>query len=119
MIRSKYITEILNLLLELDCDGRSLKPQLKFLSDDKYEYTGSGLIVRFTYDNEGKTHRIESENLVLDGVAIRSTELEDGAAAMLFISDGQIEYLEIHSRNGKYPNIELTNYALEINMFKH
>jgi len=114
MIKSKYINEILNLLLELDSDGKSLAPQLTFLTDDKYDYTGSGLFVWFTYDPEGERHRLEFDKMVLDGVRIKAAELKDGANAVLFVSNGLIEYLEIHSRNAMYPNTDLTNYTLEV-----
>jgi len=48
----------------------------------------------------------------LNGVEIESSELELGAEAMVIIKNGLIDYLEIWSYNGEYPEKELTSYTL-------
>lgn len=111
MIKSKFILEILDSLLDDDNDGLMLRRQIECLTDANYNYTESGLFVKFSYDENISSRRINKDNMVLSGVLIKSSELELGADTMLFITNGIINYLEIHSRCGNYPKRELTDYV--------
>jgi hypothetical protein len=112
MIKSKFILEILDLLLDGENDGLMIRRQLDCLTDENYNYTGSGLFVTFLHNDNNSTKRIQKDNLVLNGVLIKSSELEIGADATIFITNGIIDYLEIWSQSGDYPKRELADYIL-------
>jgi hypothetical protein len=112
MIKSKYISNILDLLLDEDEEETSLRKQIEFLSDSTYDYTGIGLFVTFTHSEEIEAYKVQSETTVMDGVRIQSEEIEMGADAILFIKDGVIHNLEIWSLGGKYPAKEISSYEL-------
>lgn len=114
MIKSKYISDIVDQLLKLDKQGREFIPQLEFLSDDEYEYTGAGLFVYFTHEPKIINYRTKNDNLVLEGVTVKSNELNYGADCLLFTSNGLIDYLEIHSKDGQYPNSDILKYTFDI-----
>jgi hypothetical protein len=114
MIESEFILDILNLLLDGDEKRKAFLPQIDYLTDSEYEYTGAGLFVTFRSSEKILIYRVESAPPVLDGVAITSSELNDlGASAILFIKDGIIDCLEIFSYDGGYPRKELTSYTLK------
>jgi hypothetical protein len=112
MIKSKYISDILDLLLDEDEEESSLRKQIEFLTDASYDYTGIGLLVSFSYTDDIAAYKVKSETTMLDGVRIQSEEIELGADALLFIKDGVIHNLEIWSLGGKYPVKDLTSYEL-------
>jgi hypothetical protein len=113
MIKSKYISDVLELLLDGD-DGKAAKSQISFLSDTEYEYTnGGGVFISFSHPAEIVEYRLTQDNLVLNGVTINSPELEIGADATVFFKNGIIDYLEIWSFDSNYPDHELTNYVLK------
>ena len=113
MIKSKYISDVLELLLDGD-DSKVAKSQIPFLSDTKYEYTnGGGVFIRFSHSAEIDEYRLAEDELVLNGVTIESPELGIGADATVFLTNGIIDYLEIWSFDGDYPDYELTNYMLK------
>lgn len=112
MIKSNFILEILDSLFDDDNDSLKLRRQLEYLTDANYNYTGSGLFVKFSHDDNISSIRIDKDNMVLSGVLIKSSELKLGADAMVFITNGIINYIEIHSRCGNYPKRELTDYFL-------
>lgn len=112
MIQSKFISDILDLLLDGDNDGNALRNQIQFLDDIKYDYTGVGLFVTFSYSDEIIEFRLTNNTTVTNGVEIKSSDLAAGADVTLFIKNGIIDYLEIWSKDGNYPNKELTNYTL-------
>lgn len=111
MITSNYISGILELLL--DGDGKAVKPQLAFLQDMAYEYTGGGVVVRFSHTEEIGAYRLPIDKLVLNGVTIASPALGIGADATAFLTNGLLEYLEIWSFDGNYPDYDLTQYTLQ------
>ncbi len=112
MIKSRFILDILDLLLDGDEEGLIIRQQVEWLTDANYNYTGSGLFVGFSHDMNALEKRIEADNLILNGVQIISTELKNGADATLFLSNGIIDYLEIWSQDGRYPYKELSDYIL-------
>ena len=112
MIQSKYINDILELLLDSDEDGLFASQQLPFLTESKFNYTGSGLFVSFEHNVGIEIYRAENKDLVLDGVNIKSDECQIEAQAILFFKDGLIDNLEIWCYIGEYPNNDLTSYIL-------
>lgn len=112
MIKSKYILDILDLLLDGDDLGRSARLQIDFLADVNYNYTAAGLFVGFEHANGIEQYRVKSDKMVINGVEIKSIELALGAEAMVSINNGVIDYLEIWSYSGDYPTKELSNYTL-------
>ncbi|MPM45737.1 hypothetical protein SDC9_92428 [bioreactor metagenome] len=46
MVKSKYISDILNLLLNGDNEGLLARNQLPFITEENFDYTGGGLFVR-------------------------------------------------------------------------
>jgi len=112
MISSKFILNILDLLLDGDEDGKTLSPQVDYLIDAKYEYTGVGLFVTFQTCAGIENCKHPKDRLILEGVSITSTELAIGASVIVFVRDGVIRTLEIWSYDGGYPKRELINYKL-------
>ncbi len=112
MIKSKFIIDILDLLLDGDDDGLKLRHQLDYLTDENYNYTGTGLFVTFSHNDNISKKRIQKDKFVLNGLLIKSSDLEIGADATIFITNGIIDYLEIWSQSGNYPMSELTDYVL-------
>ena len=113
MISSKYISDILDLLLDGDDLGTSARSQIDYLADERYEYTGVGAFVSFKQLPGIEKHRLTTDRVILNGLEIESTLLEIGAEASVFIDGGLIEYLEIWSYSGEYPSRELTDYTLK------
>lgn len=99
-------------MLDGDNVGLMIRSQLDFLTDENYNYKGSGLFVSFSHNDNITAKRIQKDNLVLYGVLIKSSELEIGADATVFVTNGIIDYLEIWSQSGDYPKRELTDYVL-------
>lgn len=112
MIKSKYINDILDLLLDSDKDGLFARQQIPFLTDRDFDYTGSGLFVYFEHCIGIEKFRTEKPNLVLDGLKIKSDTNNIEASVTLFFKDGLIDNLEIWCYDGDYPKNELTNYTL-------
>lgn len=112
MIKSKYITDILELLLDGDEEGFLAKKQLSFITDYNYDYTDSGLFVGFKYSDEIYKFKIFKDDLVLNGVKIKSTEYLIEADATLFFKKGIIDYLEIWCYAGEHPKQDLSKYTL-------
>jgi len=112
MIKSKYISDILDLLLDGDDLGQKARLQVDFLTEKNFEYTGVGLFVSFDHSDGINQYRLTEDKTVINGVEIRSTDLEIAAEAMVHTIDGLIDYLEIWSYSGEYPTKELANYKL-------
>ncbi|WP_124980483.1 hypothetical protein [Nonlabens xiamenensis] len=113
MIKSKFIQDILTLLLDGDKDGEEVKEQLDFISETELNYTGVGVFISFEHAEGIEDFKTTKSNLVLNGVTIKSPELEIGADSTLFFKNGFIDYLELWSFNGEYPKNELTKYELK------
>lgn len=114
MISSQYILNILDLILDGDNGGKEARPQLAFLTDINYDYTdGAGLFVSFSHEKGINAYRLVEDKLILGGVTITSPELEIGADATVFFSDGLVDFLEIWSFDGNYPDCDLTSYLVK------
>lgn len=112
MVKSKYISDILELLLDGDNEGLSARQQLPFITEDNFEYTGGGLFVRFSRSDEITNYKVSKQDLILNGVKIQTTEFPIEADATLFFANGIIDYLEIWCYQGDYPNQNLAKYTL-------
>jgi hypothetical protein len=112
MIQSKFIKDVLDLLLDGDELGLSLRKQLPFLTDTEYEYTNAGSFVTFSHSNEVNEFKVSMEGTFIDGVEIISTELGIEAEAILFVKEGIINFLEIWCYVGQYPSQDLSQYLL-------
>lgn len=77
-----------------------------------YEYTHMGLFVGFTHDTGIEDYRANSDKLILNGVVIRSKEIELEAEAILHFNNGLADYLEIWSHSGEYPKEEIEEYTI-------
>ncbi len=112
MVKSTFINDILELLLDGDNESILAKEQLAFITEENFEYTDGGLFVSFSYSNEITKYKINKQNMVLNGVKIQTTEFPIEAEAILFFSNGVIDYLEIWCYQGDYPNQDLSKYTL-------
>lgn len=112
MVKSKYISDILDLLLDGDNEGLSARQQLPFIIEDNLDYSGGGLLVRFSHSYEITKHKVNKQDLILNGVKIQTTEYPIEADATLFFKDGLLNYLEIWCYLGDYPNQDLTKYTV-------
>jgi hypothetical protein len=119
MIKSKFILDIIEQSFNhKDFDfgdnlGEYVRPQIPFLTDINYNYTGVGLFVRFSYTKEALKYKSSIEDGPINGVDIKSPDLGAHALTTIFFEDGIIDYLEIWSVDGNYPRRELENYSFE------
>ncbi len=114
MIISPYIKNIMDLLIDDDEYGLLYRPQLDYITDDKYDYTnGSGLFVTFTTDDRINLLRQNKDTNVIDGVTIKSIENGLVAKAILHIKNGLIDSLEIWCVTNNYPDNDLDKYTLQ------
>ena len=113
MVKSKFIQDILTLLLDGDKAGEEVKGQLDFISEAEFEYTGVGVFISFEHADGIENFKATKTDLILNGVTIKSTELEIGADSTLFFKNGLVDYLELWSYNGEYPKHELSEYELK------
>ena len=88
MITSKFILNILDLLLDGDEAGKALRPQIDYLTDAEYDYTGVGLFVTFQTSDGIENYKYQEDKIILDGVKITSTEVNIGASATIFVRNG-------------------------------
>ncbi len=112
MIKSKYISDILELLLDGDAERLVARPQLAFITEENFDYTGGGLFVKFLHSDGIANHKVFKSDLILNGLKIQTTEYPIEADATLFFTDGLIDYLEIWCYLGDYPKQDLIKYTL-------
>jgi hypothetical protein len=111
MIKSKFISDILDLILDGDDIG-DVRNQKDYLTEKDYEYTGVGLFVNFSYVDGIDKFKAKNENLIIDGLVIKSKELKIGASVTMFFIDGLVNYINIWSYDGIFPKNELETYTL-------
>ena len=112
MIKSKFISNILDLLSDGDTIGQSIRQQINFLTETECTYTGVGVFVRFSHAEGINKFKVDNQKLILNGVIIRSREIGLGVEAIVFCDKGLVDYLEIWSHDGEYPTKELETYTL-------
>jgi hypothetical protein len=113
MVKSQFISDILDLMLDGGAEGISARNQLPFISENKFEYTGVGLCLNFSHDPESSNFKVSESELVLDGVKIETTEFPIECEARLVFTDGLINYLDIWSYYGEFPKHDLKKYTLK------
>ena len=115
MISSKFIYDILNLMLDDETLDESLSRQITFLTDIETVYTDVGVFINFKNEIEEEFLKI-GMNLTFDGVEIQKDELNILADAILQVKDGIICQLEIFNKNGSsFPKEEIKSYVLNQN----
>jgi hypothetical protein len=111
MIKSKFISDILDLMLD-GADIGDVRNQKDYLIEKDYEYTGVGLFVNFSHVDGIDKFKAKNESLIIDGLVIKSKELEIGASVTMFFTDGLVNYIDIWSYDGNFPRKELETYTL-------
>jgi len=115
MISSKFIYDILNLMLDDETLDESLSRQITFLTDIETVYTDVGVFINFKNEIEEEFLKI-GMNLTFDGVEIQKDELNILADAIIQVKDGIICQLEIFNKNGlSFPKEEIKSYVLNQN----
>lgn len=61
MIKSQYIYDILTLLCDGDEEGMALHAQIPYLTESRYDYTGGGVFVGFSYSPGIKHIEVKSQ----------------------------------------------------------
>jgi hypothetical protein len=112
MIKSTYIADVVDLLLDGAVDADACRPQIELLSDTIYGYTSGGAFVSFSHHDDIAQYKSRDKNCVLDGVKITSTDFEFEADATLCFRNGIIHNMEITCKQGSYPRRDLTKYTL-------
>jgi hypothetical protein len=112
MIKSQLIKDTLDLLLDSNEDAKLAREQLNHLTDVNYNYSDIGVFIKFSHTNEATKYRVAESDLMLNGVAIQSPDLKAEADATLFFVDGVIDYLELWTRDGEYPEKDLKTYVI-------
>jgi len=111
MINSKFILDILDLILDED-DTRTLREQIAFLNELEIEHTGIGMFVNFK-NNFLETNLLNLSNKVLNGIEIRNENEKVLADVILYVKNGKIEQLEIFNKNGfDFPKEYLDEYII-------
>jgi hypothetical protein len=124
MIQSKFILDVLEHSLNYEGtdiildDGINYwalaRPQIKYLTDIEYDYTGVGLFVNFSHTEEALKYKSPVEGGPLGGIDIKSPDLEDSAYTLLWFKNGIIDSLEIFSGVGDYPKRDLKDYSFMV-----
>ena len=115
MISSKFIYDILNLMLDDETLDESLSRQITFLTDIETVYTDVGVFINFKNEIEEEFLKI-GMNLTFDGVEIQKDELNILADAIIQVKDGIICQLEIFNKNGlSFPKEKIKSYVLNQN----
>lgn len=112
MIKSKYIFDIIDLLLDGDEEGIMARRQIEFLTEKEIIFTGPGAFIYFSNTEQIEKYKVKNIDLNITGVVINSPELKLGADAHIFLKNGIINYLEIYSRDSSYPKYELQEYII-------
>lgn len=112
MINSKFILNILDLLLDGDQEGILARPQINFLTVKEQIFTGPGTFIYFLHDEKIIKYKVNDSDFNISGVVINSPDLKIGADAHIFLKNGIINYLEIYSRDSSYPKHELKEYII-------
>lgn len=122
MIKSKFILDVLHASLRSDDIiyesgieyGKLASPQIEFLTDIKYDYTGVGLFVSFSHTQEALKYKAPVTGGPLTGISIKSPDLEFSASTLIWFEDGIINSLEIVGDGGDYPKRDLREYSFVI-----
>lgn len=112
MIKSNFIADVVDLLLDGDADGIEARPQIALIADTLFGYTSSGLFVTFSHPENISPYKCAKDDLVLKGVKITSVQFQVEAEATLYFKKGIIDHIEISCSRGNYPRQDLPSYTL-------
>lgn len=121
-IRSKLISNIIEVTVKGEKFEDLLIQQMKYLSEIDEEHTGIGLYVYFKYDHEIEKFRLSESQLQelfgnhahrLEKFELINFELRVLADTTVYLSDGLIDCVEIWNKLGEYPKEELVTYNLK------
>lgn len=115
MVKSQFIADILDLMLDGDADGLGLRPQIPFLVEGQIEYHSSGFCVSFNYLDGIEQYRYLCEDRTVGMILLESPEYpSEGESGWLdaWTKDGFIECLQFIGHYEGYPARHLTNYRL-------
>lgn len=112
MIKSNFVADVVELLLDSNADGIASRPQLALITDTLYGYTSGGMFVSFSHPENISAYKSTIDNLTLKGVKITSPGFEFEAEASLYFKKGIIDRMEISCSRDIYPRCELTKYTL-------
>lgn len=79
-----------------------LRKQYKLATISHTESSGVGLFVHFALDESAE--KVIPEHFVLKDLHLEITDVESGAGAILFVRNGWIDFLEIHTYVGNWPD---------------
>lgn len=113
MIKSTYIADVVDLLLDGAANAATSRPQIELLADTVYGYTSGGAFVTFSYNDDIIQYKNPDDNCVLSGVKITSPDFDFEADATLYFRKGIVHNLEITCKQGNYPRRDLTKYTLK------
>ena len=112
MIKSKFIADVVGLLLDSQNNSIDIRLQKEFITDTVCGYMSKGLFVTFSHTEDIIAHKSANDNLIINGVKITSTAFDFEAEASLFFRKGFIDSLEVSATKGRIPHQELTEYIL-------
>lgn len=112
MIKSTYIADVVDLLLDGAEDGAVCRQQIALISDTIYGYTSSGAFVSFSHPDDIDQYKSANEDGILNGVKITSPTADFEAQATFYFRKGVVHNLEISCAGGNYPRRDLTSYTL-------
>jgi hypothetical protein len=122
MIKSEFISNIIELTIEGEKFEDILFEQIRHLTVKEEEHTGVGLYVYFKYEPEIEKYRLTESQLAelfgeyahrLEKFELINSEINVLADTTVHISNGLIECLEIWNKIGDYPKEELVTYELK------
>lgn len=121
MIKSEFISNIVELTVEDEKFEDILLEQIGHVTEKEVEHTGFGLYVYFKYDPEIEKYRLTELQIteLFGGFAQRlgkfeliNSEINVLADTTIHFSNGLIDCLEIWNKLGDYPKEELVTYEL-------
>jgi hypothetical protein len=111
MIESQLVLDLLDLLLDQEQDALAFRAQIPHLSIGEIEYTGgAGAFIYFKSEPSIELFKQLSKYTNFNAVLLSAEELTADAEAIVHIKNGVMDYLEIWSHDGNYPNHEVQNY---------
>lgn len=122
MIKSEFISNIVELTVEGEKFEELLFEQIRHLTEKEEEHTGVGLYVYFKYEPGIEKYRLTESQLTelfgdfahrLEKFNLINSEMNVLADTTVHISNGLIECLEIWNKLGDYPKEDLVTYELK------
>ncbi len=122
MIKSEFVSNIVELTVEGEKFEDILFKQIRHLTEKEKEHTGVGLYVYFKYEPEIEKYRLSESQLTelfggfahrLEKFELINSDINVLADTTVHFSNGLIDCLEIWNKLGDYPKQELVTYELK------